>query len=159
MIGTGTLDVTTPTEREIVMARRFDAARDRVFDALTRPELLARWYAAPGWSLAACEIDCRVGGAWRFVSRNREGAEMVQCGRYREIVPPERVVFTESWEGWDQGEILVTTVLADEEGGTGFRTALLFPSHGARDAARNAGMERGAAQVYDKLAEFLASGS
>ena len=60
---------------------------------------------------------------------------MVQHGHYREVVPPERVVFTESWERWDQGEILVTSVLADEEGGTGFRTTLLFPSHEAREAA------------------------
>ena len=97
MKNTGTLQVTTPTDREIVMTRVFDAPRHLVFDALTKPELLARWYGPRGWTLVVCEIDLRVGGAWRFVPRRPDGKEIGQRGVYREIVRPERIVHTESW--------------------------------------------------------------
>ena len=73
MNDTGTLTVTTPTDREIVLTRVFDAPRHLVFDALTKPELLKRWYGARGWNLVVCEVDLRVGGAWRFVSRGPDG--------------------------------------------------------------------------------------
>jgi uncharacterized protein YndB with AHSA1/START domain len=96
-----TLKVTTPSDREVVMTRVFNAPRNLVFDALTRPDLLKRWYGPVGWSLVACEIDLRVGGGWRFVTRRPDGREIGQRGVYREIVPPERLVNTESWEDWN----------------------------------------------------------
>ena len=95
MTNTETLQVTTPSERELVMTRVFDAPRNLVFDALTKPELIRRWYGPRGWSLAVCEIDLRVDGAWRFVSRRPDGKEIGQRGVYREIVRPERIVNTE----------------------------------------------------------------
>jgi uncharacterized protein YndB with AHSA1/START domain len=90
MKDTGTLKVTTPTDREIAMTRVFDAPRRLVFDALTKPELVKTWLLGPpGWSMPVCEIDLRVGGAYRFVWRGPDGTEMGMGGVNREIVVPE----------------------------------------------------------------------
>ncbi len=151
------LQVTTPTERELVVTRVFAAPRNLVFDALTKPELLKLWYVAGGWSMEICEIDLRVGGAWRFVTRRPDGKEIGQVGVYREIKPPERIVNTESWEDWNPGELLVTTVLVEQGGKTTLTSTLLFPSQEVRDMLIKAGMTTGAAEAYDKLAEYLAS--
>ena len=104
-----------------------------------------------------CEIDLRVGGAWRFVTRRPDGKEVGQRGVYREIVPPERLVNTESWEDWNPGELLVTAVLVEQGGTTTLTSTLLFPSQEVRDTLVNSGMTNGAAETYDKLAEYLAS--
>ena len=151
------LQVTTPTERELVMSRVFDAPRSLVFDALTKPELLKRWYGPRGWSLTVCEIDLRVGGAWRFVSRRPDGKEIGQLGIYKEIARPERIVNTESWEDWNPGELLVTTVLLEHDGKTTFTSTSLFPSQEVRDMLIKAGMTSGAAETFDKLEECLTS--
>ena len=92
MKNTGTLKVTTPTDREIVMTRVFDATRRMVWDAFTRPELLKRWFGPRGWSLVECEVDLRVGGGFRFVLLGPGSERMGMRGVYREIVPPERSV-------------------------------------------------------------------
>ena len=152
-----TLRVATPTEREVVMTRVFKAPRNLVFDALTKPELLKRWYGAVGWSLVVCEIDLRIGGAWRFVTRRPDGKEIGQRGVYREIVRPERLVNTESWEDWNPGELLVTAVLVEQGGKTTLTSSSLFPSQEVRDTLLKSGMASGAAETYDRLAECLAS--
>jgi uncharacterized protein YndB with AHSA1/START domain len=152
-----TLNVTTPTERELVMTRVFDAPRHLVFDALTKPELIRRWYGPVGWSMVVCEIDLRVDGAWRFVSRRPDGKQIGQRGVYREIVAPERLVNTESWEDWNPGERLVTTILVEHTGTTTLTMTLLFPSEEVRDMLIKSGMTSGAAETYDKLAACLAS--
>ncbi len=149
--------VTTPTDRELVMSRVFNAPRSLVFDALTKPELLKCWYGPSGWSLTVCEIDLRVGGAWRFVSRRPDGKEIGQLGVYREVAPPERIVNTESWEDWNPGELLVTTVLSEQDGKTVFTSTSLFPSQEVRDMLIKAGMTSGAVETFDKLEELLAS--
>src|SRR5260370_26293698 len=110
MKNTGTLQVTTPSEREVVMTRVFDAPRRLVFDALTKPELFKRWFGPRGWSLAVCEIDLKVGGAWRSVLRGPGGKELGMRGVYQEIGPPERFVRTESFDD-SPGEALDTPVL------------------------------------------------
>jgi uncharacterized protein YndB with AHSA1/START domain len=94
---------------------------------LTKPTLLKRWYGPLGWSLVVCEIDLKVGGAWRFVTRKPDGNEVVQRGVYREIVAPERIVYTESWEDWKVGEVLVTTLLTERGGRTSSRRPQSFP--------------------------------
>jgi uncharacterized protein YndB with AHSA1/START domain len=157
MKNTGELEVTTPTEREIVISRAFDAPRSLVFDALTKPELLKRWYGPRGWSLVICEIDLKVGGAFRFVSRRADGKDIGQRGVYREIAPPKRLVNTEWWEDWNPGESLVTTVLKDVGGRTILTSTMHFPSQEVRDTLIKSGMTSGAAETYDKLAECLAS--
>lgn len=152
-----TLKLTTPSDREIEMTRVFDAPRHLVFDALTQPELIRRWYGPEGWSMSVCEVDLKVGGKWRFVSRQPSGKEIGQRGIYREVVPSERLVNTELWDDWDVGEVLVTTVFAERDGRTTLTVTTLFPSQEVRDALINSGMASGAAETYDKLAELLAS--
>jgi len=156
MKNTGTLKVTTPTEREIVMTRVFDAPRRLVFDAFSKPELLKRWFGPRGWSLAVCEVDLKVGGGFRFVLRGPDGREMGMRGVYREIVPPERSVHMESFDDYP-GESQVTAVFVEENGKTTLTATVLYPSKEVRDIVIKSGMERGAAESYDKLAELLAS--
>jgi len=159
MMNTGTLKVTTPTDREIAMTRVFDAPRSLVFDALTRPELLRRWFfGPPGWSLPVCEIDLKVGGAYRFVWRGPDGTEMGMRGVYREIVPPERLVGTEQFDDpWYPGEAVGTHVLVEQGGKTTLTLTVRYQSREARDAVLKTPMEQGVAAGYDRLAEVLAA--
>jgi uncharacterized protein YndB with AHSA1/START domain len=158
MQNAGALQVTTPTEREIVLTRAFDAPRHLVFDAFTRPELVRRWLLGPpGWSMPVCEIDLRVGGAYRWVWRNADGIEMGVSGVYREIVPPGRLVATERFDqAWYPGEALTTTELVERDGRTILTTTVLYESREARDVALRSEMEKGVAASYDRLAELLA---
>ena len=103
-----------------------------------------------------CEVDLKVGGAWRFVLRGPDGTEMGMRGVYREIVPPERSVHTESFDDFP-GESLVTTTLVEQGGKTRLTGTVLYPSQEIRDMVIKSGMEHGAAETYDKLAEYLAS--
>ena len=159
MTDTGTLQITMPSEREIVMSRVFDAPRSLVFDAWTTPELLKRWLGVRGgWSMVVCEVDLRVGGAYRFVWRGPDGAEMGMGGVYRELVPSERLVATESFDDpWYPGEALGTTVLVEEGDKNTATTTVLYESEEIRDAVLESGMARGVAESYDMLAEYLAS--
>jgi uncharacterized protein YndB with AHSA1/START domain len=149
--------VTTPTEREIVLRREFDAPRPLVFEAWTTPELLMRWYGARGWNLVECEIDLRVGGRWRFVSRGPDGARMGQSGVYRGVVPPERLVLTEVFDDQSYpGESLITHVFVEEHGRTTLTSTVLYPSREARDIVLRYPMACGLAQGYRRLAGVLA---
>jgi uncharacterized protein YndB with AHSA1/START domain len=152
----GTLKVTTPTDREIVMTRVFDAPRLLVWDAFTKPELLRRWFGPRGWSLVICEVDLRVGGGFRFVLRGPDGRDMGMRGVYREIVPPERSVHMESFDDYP-GDSQVTAVMVEEDGKTTLTVTVLYPSKEIRDAVIQSGMEHGAAESYDRLAELLAA--
>jgi uncharacterized protein YndB with AHSA1/START domain len=155
MKNTGTLKVTAPTDREIVLTRVFDAPRRLVWDAFTKPELLQRWFGPRGWSLVVCEVDLRVGGGFRFVLRGPDGTEMGMRGVYREIMPPERSVHMESFDDYP-GESQVTAVFAEHGGKTTLTATILYPSKEVRDLVIQSGMEHGAAESYDKLAELLA---
>ena len=153
----GTLSITTPTEREIVMTRVFAAPRRLVFDAWTNPEHVPHWMLGPeGWSMPVCEIDLRPGGAWHFVWRRADGTEMGMSGVYQEITPPERLVFIERWGGkWP--ETLNALVLSEEDGKATMTNTILYPSKEARDAALETGMKEGVARSFDRLEEYLAS--
>ena len=155
MKNTGTLIVDTPADREIVLTRVFDAPRQLVFEAFTRPELLKRWFGPRGWSLVVCEVDLKVGGGFRFVLRSPQGKDMGMRGVYREIVPPERSVHMESFDDFP-GESQVTAVFVEQAGKTTMTATILYPSKEVRDAVIQSGMEHGAAESYDKLAELLA---
>jgi uncharacterized protein YndB with AHSA1/START domain len=152
----GTLKVTTPTDREIVLTRVFDAPRDLVFDAFSKPELLKRWFGPRGWSMPICEVDLKVGGGFRFVLRGPDGKDMGMRGLYREITPPERSVHMESFDDYP-GESQVTAIFVEQEGKTTLTATVLYPSKEVRDIVLKSGMEHGAAESYDKLAELLAS--
>jgi uncharacterized protein YndB with AHSA1/START domain len=155
MKNTGALKVTTPTDREIMMTRVFDAPRRMVFEAFSKPELLKRWFGPRGWTLVTCEVDFRVGGGFRFVLRGPDGQEMGMRGVYKEIAPPERSVHMESYDDYP-GESQVTGVLVEQGGKTTLTTTVLYPSKQVRDAVLQSGMEHGAAESYDRLAEMLA---
>ena len=149
--------MTTPTDREIAVTRVFDAPRQRIFDALTRPELIRRWMFGPdGWSLPVCESELRVGGALRFVWRDPH-MEMGMSGTYREVAPPGRLVHTELFdEDWTGGETVVTTVLTEQDGRTTLTSTTLYASREARDAVLKTPMTQGMATSYDRLAALLA---
>ena len=156
MLNTGTLKVTTPSPREVVLTRVFDAPRDLVFEALTRPELLKRWFGPHGWNLVVCEVDLRVGGAWRYVLEGPDGRSMGMGGEYREIVPGERTVHTEAMDDYP-GDSVVTVVLTEHDGRTTMTGTVLYDSQETRDAVVESGMEHGAAETYDRLADLLPS--
>lgn len=160
MKNTGNLKVTTPGDREIAMTRVFDAPRRLVFDAYTKPELVKRWLLGPpGWTMPVCEIDLRVGGSYRYVWHGQDGTEMGMRGIYREIVPAERIVCTESFDDpWYEGEAVGTSVFVELGGKTTLTTTVLYASKEIRDAVLKSPMEQGVAASYDRLAELLASG-
>lgn len=153
---TGSLLVTTPSNKEIVMTRAFDAPRHLVFAALTKPELLKRWMGPRDWSLVECDIDLRVGGAWRMVHLGPDGTKMGMKGVYQEVSPPDRLVSTEAFDEWEEAESVVTTVLVEDEGRTTVTVTSQYPTQEARDAVVNSGMEGGASEGYDRLEELLA---
>ena len=158
MTDTGALEVAARGEREIVLTRMFEAPRRLVFDALTTPGLLQRWLLGPlGWSMPVCEVDLRVGGAYRFVWRGQDGREMGMRGVYREVAPPRRLVHTEAFDQpWYLGEAVVTTDLVEEGGNTTFTGKLRYESREARDVVRSSPMEQGVKASYDRLADVLA---
>jgi len=151
----GTTTFTTPSDREILMTRVFDAPRRLVFEAWTIPKHLPHWMLGPeGWTMAVCEIDLRPGGAWHFVWRRSDGTEMEMRGVYREITPPARLVNTERWGG-DWPETINTLSLSEKDGKTTMSQTVLYPSKEARDAALKTGMKEGASVSFDRLAEYL----
>ncbi|WP_449064349.1 SRPBCC family protein [Planomonospora algeriensis] len=139
----------------LMLTRTFTAPRRLVFDAYTRPELLRRWHGARGWHLVVCEVDLRPGGAWRFVSRGPDGAEMGLGGVFHEIDAPGRLVQSEVHDGWEEGEALVTTVFDERDGRTAMTTTARYPSREVRDSVLRTPMERGAGEAYDRLAGML----
>ncbi len=160
MIDVEKLQITTPSDREIRMTRVFDAPRRLVFDANTKPALIRRWLLGPpGWSMVLCEMDARVGGAYRYVwKRDRDGTEMAMGGVIREITAPERMVTTEKFdEAWYPGEAVSTLVLTEQGGKTGLAITVLYESRATRDAVLKTGMADGVAASFDRLADQLAS--
>jgi uncharacterized protein YndB with AHSA1/START domain len=148
---------TTPSDREIAVTRVFDAPRRLVFEAHTKPEHLKNWMLGPdGWTMPVCEIDLRPGGMWHFVWRRADGGEMEMRGVYKEVVPPEKLVSTESWGG-DWPETTNTLTLSEQDGKTTLTITILYPSKEARDAVLNTGMKDGMNQSFERLAEYLHS--
>lgn len=152
-----TVDVTTPSDREIRVERVFDAPAQLVFDFHTRPEHVRRWLLGPpGWTMPVCEIDLRVGGTYHYRWRSEEtGDEFGARGTYREIDAPKRIVHTESMEGID-GEMLCTTTFVETDGKTTLAITMELPSREARDQALQTGMTDGMAQSYDLLEKTMA---
>ena len=149
-----TFKVSTPSDTEITLTRLFDAPRHLVFEAMSKPEHIKRWWGnlGDGYSVPVCEVDLRVGGKWRFVNRHPQGdAEFY--GVYKEINPPARVVFTEIFAPFPDAESIVTTVLTEEGGKTRLTATSKYPSKAVRDMVLGTGMERVAALSYDRLDE------
>ena len=153
-----TLQVTTPSDREIVLTRAFDAPRDLVFEAWTNPEHVRHWWGLRESTMLLCEADVRPGGSWRYVTTAQDGAEVPFTGVYQEVTPPERLVYTEMYdvEPFNSGDPAVNTVtFTPEEGGTLVTVTTVYPSKEVRDFVLSTGMEAGAAESYDRLAEHL----
>jgi uncharacterized protein YndB with AHSA1/START domain len=162
MIGSSTRNsdsfmVTTPSDQEIRLTRLFDAPRELVFEAMTKPEHVKQWWGrlGEGYSVPVCEIDFRPGGKWRFVNRHPNG-EAEFYGEYREIDPPGRVVFTEIFAPFPDSVSVVTSELTEEGDKTRLTATVRYPSLQVRDMVVASGMARGAGISYDRLEDLLA---
>jgi uncharacterized protein YndB with AHSA1/START domain len=153
------LNITTPSDLEIVITRSFNAPRDLVWEAMSEPELIKQWlFGPPGWTMTVCDDDLRVGGTFRWGWSGPDGIEMAMHGVYREVTPPERIVRTESFDfGCEAqaGEQLATIVLEADNEKTNLTLTVLYPSKEARDGALASGMEQGVEAGYDRLEEML----
>jgi uncharacterized protein YndB with AHSA1/START domain len=147
--------LTLPTDREIVMERTFDAPRARVFEVYTDPKLIPLWWGPRRYTTTVDKMDVRAGGVWRYISRGADGTEYAFNGVYREIRRPERLVSTFEFEGMP-GHIVVDTATFEERGGkTKVTVTSRFESVEDRDGMLKTGMEEGAAETWDRLAELL----
>jgi uncharacterized protein YndB with AHSA1/START domain len=156
---TNQLTVTLPSDTEILLVREFEAPRRLVWEAMTKPELVKQWWGPRGSELSLCEIDLRVGGAWRFVSRADDGTEHPFKGVYKEISPPERVVQTWVYDvpPFNEFESIETASLEEKGGRTTLTTLVVHKTKEARDGHVNSGMEGGASETMDRLEELLAT--
>ena len=159
MTNIGSLKVTTPSDREIAMTRVFNAPRRLVFEALSKPELVKQWLLGPpGWTMPVCEIDLRVGGAYRFEWSGPDGAKMGTRGIFREVTPPELFVATERFDDpWYPGEALITYFLVEQGGKTTLTLTVLYESREARDGVLKTPMDKGVGMSYDRLEQLLDS--
>jgi uncharacterized protein YndB with AHSA1/START domain len=151
-----TVTITTPSDREAVVTREFNAPAALVFEAVTKAELIKRWYGA-GAPLDSCESDPRVGGAWRFAF-TANGKPMAKYGVYNEVDPPRRFVRTERFEGWDEYEALLTVELVERNGKTMMTQHFLFPTRELRDSVMQVGLTpKGMSAFYERLDALLAA--
>jgi uncharacterized protein YndB with AHSA1/START domain len=154
--------VTLPNDRDVVVVRAFNAPRNLVFDAWTKPELVQRWLLGPpGWTMPVCEMDVRVGGQYRWRWRSEEnGAEFGFSGEFREVVRPSRIVHVERYDpgdvGGEMGEALVTTDLTEANGISTHKMSIRYASKEMRDAAVKTGMTDGMEMGYQRLDDLLA---
>jgi len=155
MSAVGNLQVSTPSDREIVMVRVFDAPRARVYEGLTDPALLKSWLAVRGLIMTSVESDNRVGGRYRFEGTLRDGGTLGWGGEFREVVPHERIIQTEAFDGYP-GEALNTTTLEEHDGKTTMTIRMEYPTKEIRDIVLGTGMPDGAGEAYEKLSELLA---
>lgn len=149
-----TFQIRPATDSSFTITRLFDAPRHLVFEAMTRPEHIRRWWGnlGDGYSVPVCEVDLRVGGKWRFVNRHPKG-DVEFYGEYREITPPDRLVFTEIFAPFPDSESVIDTVFTVENGKTRLTATCTYPSKEVRDMVLSSGMEKGAATSYDRLEE------
>jgi uncharacterized protein YndB with AHSA1/START domain len=157
MTTSGTAKVTLPADEQILITRGFDAPKHLVYKAWTTPELVRRWWNAKRGEVTTCEIDLRVGGTWRYVMVTPEGMEVGFHGEYREIVPNERIVSTEVFEGMPDAAALNTLTLAEDDGRTTLTILVEHSSKEHRDGHINSGMEAGMQDAMDLLEEVAVS--
>ena len=161
--GSGSALVTLPTDTQILITREFAAPRQLVWKAWTTPELVKRWWNAKRGAVTICEIDLRVGGTWRYVMEVEGGFEVGFHGEYREIVPNERIVSTETFEGLpegvteEQGTTVNTATFTEKDGRTTLTLLVQAPSKESRDAIIESGMEAGMQDALDLLEEVAVS--
>jgi uncharacterized protein YndB with AHSA1/START domain len=163
MTSSGTATVTLPTDEQILITREFAAPRHLVYQAFTTPELVKRWWNAKRGEVTTCEIDLRVGGKWRYVMVTEDGTEVGFHGEYREIVPNERIVSTEVYEGVpegvseEEGGTVNTATFTETDGRTTLTILVQAPSKTTRDAIIDSGMEAGMQDALDLLEQVAVS--
>jgi uncharacterized protein YndB with AHSA1/START domain len=153
----GTARVTLPTDEQILITREFNAPKELVYKAFTTPELVKRWWHAKRGEVTIAEIDLRVGGKWRYVMVADGGMEVGFHGEYREIVPNERLVSTEVFEGYPDEEAVNTATFTEVDGRTTLEILVQHSSKEARDAHIESGMEAGLQDALDLLEQVAAS--
>ena len=156
-VSSGTAKVTLPTDEQILITRELDAPKHLVYKAYTTPELVKRWWSGRRGEMTTCEIDLRVGGMWRYVMVAQGGFEVAFHGEYRELVPNERIVFTEVYEAMPEGEALNTATFTESDGRTTLAILMQLASKEERDAIIEMGMETGLQEGMDLLEEVAAS--
>jgi uncharacterized protein YndB with AHSA1/START domain len=157
MTTTGTATVTLPADEQILITREFDAPKHLVYAAWTTPELVKRWWSGQRGAVTLAEIDLRVGGTWRYVMVANGGFEVGFHGEYREIVPNERIVATEVYEGMPDGEALTTTTFTEVDGRTTLTMLVEHTVKEHRDAHIDSGMEGGMQEAMDLLEQVAIS--
>lgn len=157
MISSKTASVTLPTDEQIRIEREFDAPRHLLWQALTTPELVKRWWCGERGEVTSAEIDLRVGGRWRYVMVAHGGFEVAFHGEYLELQPHDRLVATEVYEGVPDAQATVTTTLVEAGGRTTMTVLIQHASQAARDGHLASGMEGGMQEAYDRL-ERVAAG-
>ena len=163
MTSSGTAKVTLPTDEQILITREFDAPKELVYKAFTTPELVKRWWHANRGKVTIAEIDFRVGGTWRYVSITDDGPEVGFHGEYLEVVPGERVVSTEIYEGLPEGvseeeaATVNTATFSEADGRTELTILVQATSKEARDAIIESGMEAGLQDALDLLEQVAVS--
>jgi uncharacterized protein YndB with AHSA1/START domain len=155
--GARTAVVTLPADDEILITREFDAPRELVYRAWTTPELIARWWSGDRGQVTSVEVDLRVGGTWRYVMRTDRGFEVAFHGEYQEVVPNERIVSSEVFEGAPDAPALSTVTFTETAGRTTLSILSRYPSPENRDAVIRSGMESGMQEAFDHLAQVVAA--
>jgi uncharacterized protein YndB with AHSA1/START domain len=153
----GAAKVTLPADDQLLITREFDAPKHLVYRAYTTPELVKRWWSGERGQVTSCEIDLRVGGTWRYVMIANEGFEVAFHGEYREIVPNERIVTTEVFEGMPDAEAVDHITFTEEDGRTTLTVLVQHRNQEDRDAHLNSGMEAGMQEAMDKLEQVAGS--
>jgi uncharacterized protein YndB with AHSA1/START domain len=148
--------LTLPSDREIVLTRVFKAPARTLFEVWTKPEHVRKWYGVRSTTVTVCDIDLRVGGAWRWVV-TRPGMEVAFSGVFREIDPPRRLQRTEVFEAMPGSESLVTLSFDEKDGRTTLTINMLFKSKQDRDGCLQSGMELGVKECFQKIDELLAT--
>lgn len=154
MVSSGTAVVTLPEDNQILITREFDAPKHLVYEAWTTPELVRRWWCGERGEMTVAEIDLRVGGKWRYAMIANEGFEVAFHGEYREIVPNERLVSTEAYEGIpdpDGNAALNTLTLTEADGRTTLTVLVEHATKEGRDMHIESGMEGGMQEAMDRL--------
>jgi uncharacterized protein YndB with AHSA1/START domain len=153
----GTAVVTLPADTQILITREFGAPRHLVYKAWTTPELIKRWWSGDRGEVTIAEVDLRVGGAWRYVMTATGGFEVAFHGEYREIVPGERIVSTEVFEGMPGAEAVVTVTFTEKDGRTTLAMLVQHATREQRDAHIGSGMEGGMQEAMDHLEQVAVS--
>ena len=153
----GTAKVTLPADDQILIEREFAAPAHLVWRAVTEPDLVRRWWHAGRGEMTVCEIDLRVGGAWRYAMRTESGDEVAFYGEFLEIVPGEKIVQTETFAPFPEDASTNTMTLTERNGATLLRTLVQHGTPQARDMHINSGMEAGMQDAFDRLEQVAIS--